>query len=169
MNSKKKKAPTTRWSRSDEKEQYWRSHVDAWLASGLSIRAYCQRQGVIETSFYAWRRELNIRDREHGKKAVQARTVRDRRGRFIPTQFREDVHPLADSDVKDCGNVTPFVRLSVVEENSSTTIAAEEAPAIASPLGLTITTPNGYAISLSQVADIDQLAAVLEKVGGRIC
>lgn len=167
MKAKKKKEPTNRWSRSTEKEQYWRNHVQAWLASGLSIRAYCQRQGVIETSFYAWRRELNIRDREHGKKAMEVGTVRDRRGRFIPTQFREDVHPLGGSDGNDCGNVTPFVRLSVVDDNSSAVIAA--VPTDTSSLGLTITTPNGYSISLSQVSDIDQLAAVLEKVGGRTC
>ena len=50
--------------RDPDKEAYWRRHVAGQAESGLSIRNYCQRQGLAEPSFYLWRRELTLRDRE---------------------------------------------------------------------------------------------------------
>lgn len=44
-----------------ERERFWRSVVEGWSASGLSIREWCRRRQVSEPSFYAWRRELNRR------------------------------------------------------------------------------------------------------------
>lgn len=51
-------------SRSAAKERYWRKHVGDQARGGLTARAYCQRNGLSEPSFYAWRRELAERDRE---------------------------------------------------------------------------------------------------------
>jgi transposase len=44
------------------KEQRWRHLIDQWQRSGLSVRAFCQRQHVTVPSFYAWRRTLRQRD-----------------------------------------------------------------------------------------------------------
>lgn len=44
------------------KEQRWRDVVKRHLASGLSGRAFCRREGLSEASFYAWRRTLGERD-----------------------------------------------------------------------------------------------------------
>ena len=49
-------------ARSAAKERYWRKHVGDQARSGLTARAYCQRKGLSEPSFYAWRRELARRD-----------------------------------------------------------------------------------------------------------
>jgi transposase-like protein len=35
-----------------------------WRASGLSVRAFCDRHGLDESRFYAWRRLLQQRDGE---------------------------------------------------------------------------------------------------------
>ena len=48
--------------RSVRREDYWRRMVTQQPGSGLSIRAWCQQQGVTEASFYAWRRTLAQRD-----------------------------------------------------------------------------------------------------------
>ncbi len=48
---------------STEREQFWRRHVGRQRASRLGIRAYCQRHGLHEHSFYAWRRTIAERDR----------------------------------------------------------------------------------------------------------
>ncbi len=53
-----------RLKRSVQKEAFWRLVVDDHAASGLSVRAFCQRKVVSEASFYFWRRELAVRDRE---------------------------------------------------------------------------------------------------------
>jgi len=48
--------------RSLEKEAFWRKILARQRRSGLSVREFCQGEGVSEGSFYAWRRELLKRD-----------------------------------------------------------------------------------------------------------
>ena len=50
--------------RSPQKEAFWRQHVRQQRDSELSIRAYCRFHQLAENSFYAWRREIRIRDAE---------------------------------------------------------------------------------------------------------
>lgn len=46
------------------KQEYWRTQVQQWRDSGLSVRLFCRQNQLAETSFFAWRRELEIRARE---------------------------------------------------------------------------------------------------------
>ena len=48
--------------RDGRKEQQWRQCLERWQRSGLSVAAFCRRQGVSEARFYAWRRTLARRD-----------------------------------------------------------------------------------------------------------
>ena len=50
--------------RDPAKVRHWRRIVRDWRRSGLSARDFCDWQGLSEPSFYAWRRELALRDRE---------------------------------------------------------------------------------------------------------
>ena len=45
-------------------EARWRGLVARQPKSGLSVRGFCQRERVTECGFYAWRRELRLRDQE---------------------------------------------------------------------------------------------------------
>lgn len=58
--------------RSVEKEQFWRLVLEEHQRSGLSVRRFCQREGVSEPSFYAWRREIRQRDAERADEATGA-------------------------------------------------------------------------------------------------
>src|SRR5262245_49848001 len=49
-----------RWS--GEREGFWREQVQRQVASGLSVRRFCEQRGLSEASFYAWRRTLARRD-----------------------------------------------------------------------------------------------------------
>ena len=51
--------------RDRQKEQLWRGRVREQAHSGLSIREFCESRGVLESSFYFWRRELQARETEH--------------------------------------------------------------------------------------------------------
>lgn len=55
--------------RDGQKERLWRRLMSEQQRSGLSIRGFCQSRGIVEGSFYCWRRELEARD------AVQKATV----------------------------------------------------------------------------------------------
>ena len=48
-----------------EKERYWRGVISKAARSGLSIRAFCEQEGVSSGQFYIWRRKLKARG--HGK------------------------------------------------------------------------------------------------------
>jgi hypothetical protein len=50
--------------RTDEaKLQYWTKQIKAWKASGLSQRAYCEREGHKFPTFDYWRRQTRSIDR----------------------------------------------------------------------------------------------------------
>jgi hypothetical protein len=40
------------------KQRQWEAVVERWRESGRSVRDYCQAEGLRESSFYFWRREL---------------------------------------------------------------------------------------------------------------
>ena len=39
-----------RWRRDTAKERTWRRHVARWQRSGLSIRDYCEVEGLVEAT-----------------------------------------------------------------------------------------------------------------------
>jgi len=43
-------------------ERRWRERIDRWRSSGLSIREFCVRNRLTESTFYLWKRELQARD-----------------------------------------------------------------------------------------------------------
>jgi transposase len=47
-----------------KKEQQWRERMQRWQQSGESVRAFCRREGLHESAFFAWRRELERRRQE---------------------------------------------------------------------------------------------------------
>ena len=42
-----------------DRESYWRTVLARWQRSGLSVRAFCQAEGLSEPTFYSWRRKLD--------------------------------------------------------------------------------------------------------------
>jgi transposase len=65
--------------RDERKEQQWRRWIGEWRASGLSVRAFCDRRGLATPSFYAWRRTLAQRAAE--------------KAAFVPVQVVADAPP----------------------------------------------------------------------------
>jgi hypothetical protein len=47
--------------RSGEREAWWQEQIVKQQASGLSVRRFCEAEGLGEASFYAWRRTLQAR------------------------------------------------------------------------------------------------------------
>jgi hypothetical protein len=62
------------------RERQWRERVGAWAVSGVSIRAFCERHQLTETTFRHWRRELRDRDAASPARSVAAPD----RPRFVP-------------------------------------------------------------------------------------
>ena len=47
-----------------EKSAFWGLVLEEHASSGLSVRAFCQRESLSEPSFYSWRRKLQSRAEE---------------------------------------------------------------------------------------------------------
>ena len=41
-----------------ETREFWEAAIRLWAESGLSVREFCGREGLVEHTFYSWRREL---------------------------------------------------------------------------------------------------------------
>lgn len=50
--------------RDKAKERFWRRAIRRRERSGLSVRAFCEQEGLAESAFYFWRREVQKRDAE---------------------------------------------------------------------------------------------------------
>src|SRR5438477_9200666 len=70
-------------ARDEQKERQWRQWIAEWRASGLSVRAFCDRRGLATPSFYHWRRVLR-------RRAAEAAA-------FVPVQVVADAPPSAPS------------------------------------------------------------------------
>jgi transposase len=43
---------------SENREESWRERVAAHERSGLSVKQFCEQQGITEQTFYVWRKRL---------------------------------------------------------------------------------------------------------------
>jgi len=68
--------------RDHQKERFWRTMLQRWRQSGLSVRHFCVQHGLAQPSFYAWRRTLAQRD------ALQ----------FVPVRVAADAPPAATTE-----------------------------------------------------------------------
>jgi transposase-like protein len=99
-----------------ERQTYWEEAMRRWQESGQSARAFCRNEGVRESAFYFWRRELAQRSHRteatHGARpqASPVTTVSHSSERasprhssvpsFLPVRVVEDVAAEATSDVE---------------------------------------------------------------------
>ena len=58
--------------RDSQREDFWRAVLKRQAASGLNVRAFCRREALAETSFFAWRRTIRQRDGEAGSSGQPA-------------------------------------------------------------------------------------------------
>ena len=83
--------PAKRRRRRDPaKEKLWRATIRRHQESGLSVRDFCEREGLKDGNFTRWRRELDRRDREktpeQPKLATKASTGLQVSPVFLPVQ-----------------------------------------------------------------------------------
>ena len=57
------------------KEQRWRDAIAKQQRGDESVRAFCRARQLHETSFYYWRREIGLRDREVQSKRTARPTL----------------------------------------------------------------------------------------------
>lgn len=121
----------------------------------------------METSFYAWRRELIIRVREYGEvdeqeaaKRVTPNQVKDGRGRTIRVCFRQSDQEGLRSVVEQKPEKSPFVAVDLVPDTQPPE-SGDQSRTSAAMSGLTITTPSGYQVAVTSAGDLNLLEQVI--------
>lgn len=74
--------------RDAEREAFWRGVLKRYATSGLTIRAFCRREHLTESAFFAWRRTIAERDAE--AKPQASRGGRLKRPAFLPVVVDDD-------------------------------------------------------------------------------
>lgn len=126
--------------RSVQKEVHWREVVARQAASGVSVRRFCADEGIAEASFYAWRRELALRDRETQAVSQAGEAPTGPNG-------RQGEGRLAASP----NNGGEFIPLRLIEE----------------PGSLEVVHPGGCRVRIGGRVDAATLQQVLEVLDGR--
>lgn len=78
--------------RSAEKREFWTLVLQEYRESGLSVRAFCQREGLAEPSFYAWRKRLSLNVTADSKSATDEAV---RGGKLVPVRIVDEDRALA--------------------------------------------------------------------------
>jgi transposase len=83
--------PAKRRRRRDPaKEKLWRTIIRRRQESGLSVRDFCEREGLKDANFHRWQRELDRRDREKTPESPKLATKEPTEPRvppvFLPVQ-----------------------------------------------------------------------------------
>ena len=125
-------------ARSIEREQFWRRVMKKFAASRLNIREFCAAESLSEPSFYAWRRELRLRDGE----ATQPASVNHPSAKRAKQPRRR---------TKETSVATPVASPATLVEVVPQPVAASS---------IEIETPAGYTIRLHGPTDQKALSAV---------
>lgn len=97
------------------RERRWRGVVKRFAAGGLTVRAFCRREGLPESAFYFWRRTLKERDAESPRNSLVSA--------FLPVaiQRTESAVPAAETCVElpggltiRCGDAVPVERIAAL-------------------------------------------------------
>ena len=132
--------------RDQTKERHWRRMVRDWRRSGLSVREFCDWQALSEPSFYAWRREIALRDREAAQAPGGSALSFDRK----PARKRAPATPRS-----------AFVPVQVVADEPRGTPAGERWLEVRLPSGAQLRVPAGF--------DRQTLIEVLAALEKRAC
>jgi len=137
-----KSSDQRRLRRNGDKEQAWRERIADQKRGGGTVRAFCRERGLNENSFYHWRREIRLRDRENAampaRRPVTTSDASDRPAKLAPVVVIDDA----------CGGATP------------------SSP---SPAAIDVVLGDGTTVRVPHGATREQLAAVLAVLESTRC
>jgi len=132
-----------------EKELFWRLVLDEHLQSGMTVRDFCQEEGVSVPSFYAWRRKIKKRDAEPIRDEIKQR------------------------DAEEADNAVDNRRLIPVDVVGPPREHLSGSKGASLPL-LEVVTPSGFTLRLDQHVEPRRLNALLGAImhredGAKLC
>jgi transposase-like protein len=146
-----------------EAREFWEEALRLWAETGLSVRAFCRREGLAEHSFYSWRRRLppenaSIKANQESK-ANRESSTKDGGEVIVKTRSHRLTRKVAETASKDAAAVE-FVPVHVLDQEvAGVRPTCAETPAAASPIE--IVHASGWRVRIPADFDSATLAAVL--------
>jgi hypothetical protein len=138
-------------------QRYWEEVVWQWRKSGQTVRAFCRAEGLHESSFYFWRREV-ARRKEQRKEQKQPIT---KKGKSIPAGRKvsavQPQRPLQKPQPS-------FLPVRVVTSHGNEAACGEVASG-----GVEVLLPQGQVVRVAPGFDRQTLAEVLSVLEPRPC
>jgi hypothetical protein len=128
------------------RERFWRRAIRRQQRGRESIRAFCQREGLAETAFHFWRRELARRDQESTARQPRPAATGKRRDQRSPAKKRGN----------ERGAAGPLVPLTIIRGETAT----------AAPLEFVF--PSGVTLRVGLDAPWELVARALIACGARL-
>ena len=93
------------------RRQQWQTAIQRWQSSGQSVRAFCRQEGLKESAFFFWRRELALHNRADTASPVSPPCASKRKtlppaeptgptARFLPVQVVAGHDPQRAGDIE---------------------------------------------------------------------
>jgi transposase-like protein len=151
-------------SRRVERREFWEEAVRLWAGSGLSVRAFCSREGLAEHTFYSWRRELMP-----ASPALEVNQESSATEDEAPTDGRRRRRPKPVANPADTNtSAVEFLPVRVVADKGSRVHAASaETSAGAAPIEIVGAPP--WRVRILAGFDPTTLTAVLTVLERRPC
>ena len=144
--------------RQSEKAEFWRWVLVEFEQSGLSVRAFCQQEGISEPSFYAWRKKIALRDEGSPQALPSLLPVR-----VVSAPVGKAGSASADNVDSVClSDHTAEVSAHRLPLNSLPT--AKPASPTADPIPwsqIEVTTPSGLIVRIGQACGLDLIERTL--------
>jgi len=93
----------------NEKRQFWQLAIETWQDSGISVSKFCKAEGLVEGTFYNWRKKLT-----DGQSQTNKRTAK-RPSEFIRVAIPKSNHALLELELSS-GNT---LRISSGADNKT--------------------------------------------------
>jgi len=147
-----------------EAREFWEAAVRLWEESGLSVRDFCRREGLGESSLHAWRRRFRSEGttpESDAKPSAMPKKVPLPQGRRRALQRPSVSKSRKPADVE-------FLPVHVVGDKVSRGCAASAETAAGTSL-IEIVGPSPWRVRIQAGFDPTALDAVLTALEGRPC
>ena len=152
--------------RRSETAEFWRWVLVEFEQSGLSVRAFCQREGIAAPSFYAWRKRIFHREQgssEAQPNLVPVRVVSAPAGRVVSAPaghvVSASVGHFGSAGLSD----RPAEELAQGPAVNSLPLAKQASPEAAprSWSQIEVTTPSGIIVRIGEACALDLIERTL--------
>lgn len=141
-----------------EVQRFWVGHIDRWRSSGISIREYCQSNGISLSSFYYRKYRQEAAERDNIVRGVSADNIARSN---LAQRSRQLNVAVNTSRATQLPSEFPFVPVKLLEASLGNSNSEQPVRSNDPADRLEVTTPRGYRIRICPDTNMGFLSVLL--------